>query len=195
MYSTQALSEGAHHGFCQQHSSVVKEANSVAGFGLDPQFAETLSELLSRCRAAGLDFRISQGLRTPQKQAEYYCKWVRRSPADIDAAARKMERDGAPWLASVLKSYRNIPRQQNWLTSQLPGSGWHQWGLAADCYCYRNGHMVENGSDPAYRFYAEQAVRLGLTAGYYFPTKTRDMYKGHQPQAQPTCIPGSTSTA
>jgi len=154
--------------FVSNISSVVKEANSVAGFGLDPQFAETLSELLSRCRAAGLDFRISQGLRTPQKQAEYYCKWVRRSPADIDAAARKMERDGAPWLASVLKSYRNIPRQQNWLTSQLPGSGWHQWGLAADCYCYRNGHMVENGSDPAYRFYAEQAVRLGLTAGYYF---------------------------
>jgi hypothetical protein len=28
--------------------------------------------------------------------------------------------------------------------------------------------MVKNGSDPAYRFYAEQAVRLGLTAGYYF---------------------------
>jgi len=99
--------------FVSNISSVVKEANSVAGFGLDPQFAETLSELLSRCRAAGLDFRISQGFRTPQKQAEYYCKWVRRSPADIDAAARKMERDGAPWLASVLKSYRNIPRQQN----------------------------------------------------------------------------------
>src|SRR5262245_37362253 len=114
--------------FVSNISSVVKEANSVAGFGLDPQFAETLSELLSWCRAAGLDFRISQGLRTPQKQAEYYCKWVRRSPSDIDAAARKMERDGAPWLASVLKSYRNIPRQQNWLTSQLPGSGWHQWG-------------------------------------------------------------------
>ena len=82
MYSTQALSEGRTMVFVSNISSVVKEANSVAGFGLDPQFAETLSELLSRCRAAGLDFRISQGLRTPQKQAEYYCKWVRRSPAD-----------------------------------------------------------------------------------------------------------------
>lgn len=154
--------------FASSISSVVREANSVAGFGLDPAFAQTLSDLLGKCRAAGLDFRISQGLRTPQKQAEYYCKWAQRSPADIDTAARKMERDGAPWLASVLRSYRNIPRQAQWLTSALPGSGWHQWGLAADCYCYRNGHLVENGSDPVYKFYAEQAVRLGLTAGYYF---------------------------
>jgi hypothetical protein len=154
--------------FASSLSSVVREANSVAGFGLDPEFAQTLSELLAKCRAAGLDFRLSQGLRTPQKQAEYYCKWAQRSPADIDTAARKMERDGAPWLASVLRSYRNIPRQTQWLTSALPGAGWHQWGLAADCYCYRNGHLVENGSDPVYKFYAEQAVRLGLTAGYYF---------------------------
>ena len=53
--------------FVSNISSVVKEANSVAGFGLDPQFADTLSELLSRCRAAGLDFRISQGLRHATK--------------------------------------------------------------------------------------------------------------------------------
>jgi hypothetical protein len=34
--------------FVSNISSVVKEANPVVGFGLDPQFAETLSELLSR---------------------------------------------------------------------------------------------------------------------------------------------------
>jgi hypothetical protein len=149
-------------------SSVVREANSVAGLGLDPEFAQTLSTLLAKCRAAGLDFRISQGPRTPQKQAEYYCRWSQRPPEKIDTAARKMERDGAQWLASVLKSYRNIPRKPQWLTDALPGSGWHQWGLAADCYCYRNGKMVENGSDPAYKFYADEATKLGLTAGYYF---------------------------
>ena len=104
-------------------SSVVREDNSVAGFGLDPEFAQTLSMLLAKCRAAGLDFRISQGLRTPQKQAEYYCRWSKRPPEKVDTAARKMERDGAPWLASVLRAYRNIPRQPRWLTSALPGSG------------------------------------------------------------------------
>jgi hypothetical protein len=28
--------------------------------------------------------------------------------------------------------------------------------------------MVENGSDPVYRFYADEAIKLGLTAGYCF---------------------------
>ncbi|HEV7462526.1 MAG TPA: hypothetical protein VGN85_01235 [Methyloceanibacter sp.] len=45
--------------FASSRSNVVREANSVAGFGLDPEFAETLSALLAKCRAAGLDFRIS----------------------------------------------------------------------------------------------------------------------------------------
>ncbi len=147
-------------------ANIAKEANSVAGYGLDPEFAEALSLLLAKCRAAGLDFRISQGLRTPQKQAEYYCSWQKRPPAMIDTVARKMEKDGAPWLASVLRSYRNMPRRPGWLTGALPGAGWHQWGLAADCYCYRNGKMVGNGSDPAYKFYADEAIKLGLTAGY-----------------------------
>ena len=62
-------------------SNLVREANSVAGFGLDLEFADTLSTLLAKCRAAGLDFRLSQGLRTPQKQAEYYCSWRQRTPA------------------------------------------------------------------------------------------------------------------
>lgn len=154
--------------FSRTISNVFKEANSIAGYGLDPQFAETLSVLLSKCRAAGLDFRIAQGLRTPQTQARYYCSWAKRSPRMIDADAKKMERDGAPWLASVLRAYRKTPRRPDWLTSALPGAGWHQWGLAADCYCYRNGEMVRDGSDPVYKFYADEARRLGLTAGYYF---------------------------
>jgi len=73
-------------------------------------------------------------------------------------------------LASVLLDYRDIPRKPSWLTSQLPGSGWHQWGEAADCYCYKNGKMVQNGSDPVYKKYADAAQSLGLTAGLYFST-------------------------
>jgi D-alanyl-D-alanine carboxypeptidase len=138
------------------------------GFGLDPQFAATLKTLLEQCAAMGLDFRIAQGLRTPQTQAKYYCQWVNHSPSDVDARVAKMQNDGAPWLASVLQEYRDIPRKPNWLTSQLPGSGWHQWGEAADCYCYRNGQMVQNGSDPCYKKYADAARALGLTAGFYF---------------------------
>jgi hypothetical protein len=31
--------------------------------------------------------------------------------------------------------------------------------------------MVENGSDPAYKVYADLARQLGLTAGYYFSSQ------------------------
>src|SRR5882757_3900893 len=82
----------------------------VEGYGLEPEFADKLTQLLAWCKNQGLDFRISQGLRTPQIQAKYYCQWENRSPADIDAAAAKMVKSGAPWLASILSEYRNIPR-------------------------------------------------------------------------------------
>jgi hypothetical protein len=156
------------------------------GFGLDQGFATTLSALLAACRVAGFEFRISQGLRTPQKQAEYYCRWARRTPAMVDAAVESLRDAGAVWLASVLRAYRDIPRQPNWLTNALPGAGWHQWGLAADCYCYRNGKIVEDGDDPCYKFYADEAVRLGLTAGYYFARQD----SGH---VQATAAAGATS--
>jgi hypothetical protein len=143
----------------------------TAGFGLDPHFAATLGQLLATCRAAGYDFRVANGLRTPQVQAEYYCKWRGHSPAMMDAQAKRLSDKKAPWLAALLLHYRDISRSNAKLTDQLPGSGWHQWGLAADAYCYRNGTMVEDGDDPCYKASAEEATRLGLTAGFYFRCK------------------------
>jgi len=143
---------------------------SLAGFGLDPQFAAKLTALLDACRGRGHDFRISQGLRTPRRQALYYCQWAQRTPAFIDGKAKMLKDQGAAWLSNLLKSLRDVPRQPKWQTNALPGAGWHQWGEAADCYCYRNGKMVENGGDPCYRTYADLAQQLGLTAGLYFST-------------------------
>lgn len=143
---------------------------SLAGHGLDPQFAVKLSALLQGCRQRGHEFRISQGLRTPQRQAKYYCQWQQRTPAQIDAKVAFLRQQGAEWLADVLKSYRSIARIPRWQTNALPGAGWHQWGEAADCYCYRGGVMVSNGSDACYRVYADLAQQLGLTAGLYFST-------------------------
>jgi hypothetical protein len=156
-------------------TSLAPTADVVAGFGLDGKFGAVLTQLLGVCRSTGLDFRISNGLRTPQIQAAYYCKWSGHSRSLIDAKVKRLNDKGAPWLASVLQRYRDIPQSKMKLTGQLPGSGWHQWGLAADAYCYRNGKMVTAGEDPCYKFYAEQAAKLGLTAGFYF--KSRD--SGH----------------
>ena len=140
----------------------------IAGFGLDPLFADKLVKLLDACHGEGLTFKVAQGLRTPQTQALYYCQWDQRSPADIGAQADKLEADGAPWTADLMRSYAKTKRQKAWQTSQLPGSGWHQWGEAADCYCYKDGVMVGNGDDPCYKTYADLAQKIGLTAGYYF---------------------------
>lgn len=148
---------------------------SVAGYGLNPVFAGKLEQLLRLCHARGLDFRVAQGLRTPQRQALYYCQWDGRTPSQVDAAAGRLKARGAPWLAALLAGCRDTPRKPGWLTNALPGEGWHQWGEAADCYCWRGGVMVEDGGDPCYAAFAELAEGLGLTAGYRF--KPRD--SGH----------------
>jgi len=141
---------------------------ALAKFNLDPTFAAKLSALLQACRDQGLDFRVSQGLRPPAVQAQYYCSWKTRSAADIDAVIAKLEADGAPWTAALMRQYRDTPRIPSWRTNALPGAGWHQWGEAVDAYCYRNGVMVSNGGDPAYAAYAKLAEQLGLTAGLHF---------------------------
>ena len=141
---------------------------ALARFGLEPAFAGKLTTLLARCRAKGLDFRVSQGLRPPAVQARYYCSWDRRSPADIDKVVARLRADAAPWLADLMAYYRDTPRRPEWLTNALPGAGWHQWGEAVDAYCYRDGEMVSNGDDPAYATYADLAEDLGLTAGLRF---------------------------
>ena len=105
---------------------------------LDPKFAAVLEQLLSVCRSKGYNFRLSYGLRTPQKQAEYYCQWVKHPPALIDTKANMLRQKGAPWLASVLLGFRDTKRTKNWVTGQLPGSGWHQWGLSCRARGLRN---------------------------------------------------------
>lgn len=169
--------------------------DGVAGFGLDPKFSASVAQLLATCRAAGFEFRVTSGLRTPQVQAEYYCRWSGHSRTQIDAKIKFLTDNNAPWLASILQRYRDIPQTKAKLTGQLPGSGWHQWGLAADAYCFRDGHMVEDGSDPCYEFYAQQATRLGLTAGYYLKFKDSDTCRGRRRTAPMRCTLGRTSTA
>lgn len=143
---------------------------AFAGYGLDPTFAAKLTQLFQACADKGLEFRISQGLRPPRTQARYYCQWTGRPLAKIDASIKMLKDAGASWLAEVVHAERNTPRSSSWLTNALPGAGWHQWGEAADCYCWRNGKMVGNGADPCYKTYADLAKQLGLTAGFYFST-------------------------
>lgn len=163
-------------------------APSLSGFHLAPAFEAKLATLLQACAEAGLTFRVSQGLRTPQTQADYYCSWAQRSPADIDAKAAMLRQASAPWLAELLTARRDIPRKPGWLTNALPGAGWHQWGEAADCYCYRDGVIVEDGGDPCYRTYADLAVKIGLTAGLDFTTHPDPGHVQLRPEGGATAV-------
>lgn len=108
----------------------------------------------------------------------YYCQWTKHPVGDVDAAVQKLKDKSAPWIAGILSSYRDIPGTNRWLTNGLPGEGWHQWGLAADCYCFENGKMVSSGDAPCYKFCAEQAVKMGLTAGFFLEQKDTGHVQG-----------------
>ena len=153
--------------FSDGNASDVSEAG-LNGFGLDLGFATKLAAVILECRSRGLMFRIGQGLRPPYKQALYYCGWAQRPPELIDERVSFLRQQGAPWTADLLASLRDTPRQTDWQTNALPGAGWHQWGEAADCYCYRDGMLVSSGSDPSYSTYATVAESMGLTAGLRF---------------------------
>lgn len=163
-------------------------ATGLGGFGLDPAFESRLSALLQACAEAGLNFKVSQGLRTPQVQADYYCQWTGRPPAEIDAKVAQLRQAGAPWIAELLAARRDMPRKPGWLTNAAPGAGWHQWGEAADCYCYRDGVIVENGADPCYRTYADLALKLGLTPGLDFTTHPDAGHVQLRPQGGATAL-------
>src|SRR6185369_14731386 len=78
---------------------------------------------------------------------------------------------GAPFLAHCLESVG--PQSGDPVTNAIPGLSWHQWGEAMDCVWIVDGAAEwsttrkVNGVN-GYRAYANEAVRLGLTAGGFF---------------------------
>jgi hypothetical protein len=61
------------------------------------------------------------------------------------------------------------------VTGALPGTGWHQWGEAVDCFWALDGRAEWSTSRlvdgvNGYRFYADKAKVLGLTAGGFWRT-------------------------
>jgi hypothetical protein len=137
---------------------------------LVPSFAAKLSTLIGMMADRGYEFRLAQGVRTPDTQARYYCSWAGHPPEHIDSVVADLRSKGADYIAGLMEGHRDEPRHSAWLTNALPGEGWHQWGLAADCYYYRDGKLVSDGKHPVYKEWADAARSIGLTAGFYFST-------------------------
>lgn len=136
---------------------------------LVPEFAPKAKELLQRCDDLHIVMRITETLRTPFTQAKYWRQ--SRTKAVVQARIQKLRVDGAPFLAHCLEVVG--PQNGDPVTNALPGLSWHQWGEAIDCVWVANGKETYSlkltvGGLNGFHVYAEQAQKLGLTAGAFF---------------------------
>jgi len=150
---------------------------------LVPAFREKALFLLERCEERGVTMYPNELIRSPYMQGQLWCRG--RSPEMIGEGIVGLERDGAPFLAACLRgaavapAYGGISDGKGGIkivTNALPGLSWHQWGEAMDCCWLVDGrqewsiHISIEGSN-GYAVYGEEAVRLGLEAGYFWASK------------------------
>lgn len=141
---------------------------------LIPDFRASVDAALAACRALGVEMRPFNTLRDPWVQARY---WRQSRPIElIEVTIRDMEQKGARFLAHILHSIG--PQNGRHVTNALPGTSWHQWGEAVDCFWFLDGDaswstrtkvLISDGREiNGYRLYGEEAVKQGLTSGGFW---------------------------
>lgn len=129
-------------------------------------FRARVQNLLNACRARGVEMRPYTTLRDPFEQARLWRQ--SRTREQINRKVAQLREVGADFLAHCLESVG--PQNGRHVTDAPPGLSWHQWGEAVDCFWVVEGQAEwsperkVNGSN-GYHVYAEEARRLGLTAG------------------------------
>ncbi len=132
------------------------------------------AELLTRCKTRGVEMRPNATLRPPIEQARLWRQ--SRSGEEIAAKIAELRAKGAPFLAQCLEAAG--PQHGAHVTDTPPGLSWHQWGEALDCFWVVDGkaewstQRLVDGAN-GYRVYAEEAQRVGLTAGGHW-TRFKD---------------------
>lgn len=155
---------------------------------LIPEFREKVDILLATLKKDHNLVMIPQeGIRSLEQQAINYRKG--RSYQDIMDKISYLRKNDADYLADVLERVDH-QTDKRIVTNAIPGYSWHNWGSALDCYInYPAGAQDKKGRplllfdsrDPIYqmhgeglyKLYADEAIKLGLTAGYYFTILTK----------------------
>ena len=156
---------------------------------LIPTFRPIAKTLLANCLARDIEMRPSQTLRDPFEQARL---WRQARPlSEIRARIKAFRADGAAFLAHCLESVG--PQNGSHVTNAPPGLSWHQWGEAMDCFWLVDGKAEFSTSklisgQNGYRVYAEEAVKLGLTAGAFFKSLKDFPHVQLRPQAGPNKV-------
>ncbi len=138
---------------------------------LIPAFREKVDALLAACGARGVTMRPYSTLRPPMDQARLWRQ--SRASEEIDSNIARLEREGATFLAGLIRGVG--PQFGDPVTNALPGSSWHQWGEAVDCFWVVDGAANWStkqlvGGINGYRVYAEEAEKLGLQPGGHWQT-------------------------
>ena len=133
---------------------------------LVPELRPKARTLLENCRGRGIEMRVYETLRSPLEQGKIWRQ--SRTREQTQAKVRELQNAGADYLAFCIESVG--PQSGRHVTDAPPGLSWHQWGESFDSFWVVNGAAEWsttrkiNGLN-GYRVYAEEAGRLGLTAG------------------------------
>lgn len=150
---------------------------------LEPEFKSKVEALLAICSSKGVNLLVYYTLRSPQEQARLWK--LSRTEDQIAKQILFFESKGCSFLAKCLKD-----APFNWgkkVTNALPGYSWHNYGEAADlCVIDAQKKAVWNAKDKGYRIMAEEAVKLGLTAGYFFQSLPDAVHIQKQPYGSPS---------
>ncbi|HMI59911.1 MAG TPA: M15 family metallopeptidase [Puia sp.] len=138
---------------------------------LQPDFRAKVDELLQKCKDQGIEMRPNEALRDPFIQAKYWRQ--SRSSGQITTKISDLKKQGAPFLGFCIESVG--PQHGDPVTNSIPGLGWHQWGLALDCFWVVDGQAEWSvkrlvGGKNGFKVYAAIASQIGLTAGGLWTT-------------------------
>jgi len=137
---------------------------------LVPELRPMARTLIENCRARGIEMRIYETLRTPLEQGKIWRQ--SRTREQVQAKILELRNAGADFLAFCIENVG--PQSGRHVTDAPPGLSWHQWGEAFDSFWVVNGAAEWSTSRKinglnGYHVYAEEAERLGLTAGGLWP--------------------------
>lgn len=150
---------------------------------LEPHFLDKYEELVANCNLRGVIIVPYFTRRTPMEQGKLWCQ--SRDKATIYAKVNELTTKGAQFLAKCISDNAAYAQSGPWATNAIPGYSWHEHDLAVDSYWQREGKKIEwsdtvkdDHGNNGYHVMAEEAVKLGLTAGLNWEHPDSDHVQG-----------------
>lgn len=120
--------------------------------------------LLNICQSQGYTMVPVSGYRSLEEQAKLWRQ--SRKTSEIKTKIKELRDNSCSFLADIIESVG--PCIGPWATNSIPGYSWHNWSQAVDFEWKQEGKINGDGDAMAYKVLADEAIKLGLTSGYYF---------------------------